>query len=128
MAKEKNEKKPKSTKGFMTPLIVGVIFFGVSWFYWPNFEVFFTAHYFKTFNSSIAPMFILALYLVAVLIVVFALARLFKRWPLFLGTFLPIAIYLGYQEWNSYHTLHKYIDAGGLLALLFKVFSNRVWW
>jgi hypothetical protein len=128
MAKEKNEKKPKATKGFMTPLIVGMFFLGASWFYWPRFLIFFMRYYFQEFHSSINPLFVLALYLFVVLLLVFILARLFKTWLLFLGTFLPIVIYLGYHEWNSYHTLHKYIDAGGFLTLLFNVFSNRVWW
>jgi hypothetical protein len=128
MAKEKSEKKPKSSKGILTPLIIGVTLLGAGWFYWPQSLIFFMRYYFQSFHSSINPMFVLAIYLFVVLLLVFILARLFKTWPLFLGTFLPLAIYVGYQEWNSYHTLHKYIDVNGVLALLFGVFSNRVWW
>ncbi len=129
MAKEKSEKKQKRSKGFLTPLIVGAVFLCASWYYWPQFLIFFMLHYFQDFHSSINPMFVLAIYLFGVLLVVFILARLFKTWPLFLGTFLPLAIYLGYQEWMSYHSaLHQYIGPSGLLTLLFKVFSNRVWW
>jgi hypothetical protein len=128
MAKEKNEKKPKAAKGFMTSLIVGLMFLGASWYYWPQFLIFFMRQYFQNFHSSINPMFVLAIYLFLVLLVVFILARLFKRWPLFLGTFLPLAIYVGYKEWISYHSFHKYIDVNGILVLLFGAFSNRVWW
>ena len=125
MAKEKETKEKKSPRQILFPFMVGMGILVGSWFYWPNLEALFILHYFKTFKSAINPMFILSLYLFALLFVVFVLARLLKRFSIFMGVFLPIVIFLGICEWNSYEKTLKYIDAAGLLSLLFELFSKR---
>jgi hypothetical protein len=125
MAKEKAAKQKKSSKGILLPLIIGLASLFACWYYWPNFEAYFISHYFLIFHSAIDPRFVLVLYLATVLLAVFVLAGFFKTPFLFLATFLPFAIYLGYCEWSSYEKTLKTINAEGLLTLLFTVFSKR---
>ena len=125
MAKEKEAKEKKSPRQILFPFMVGMGILVASWVYWPNFLAFFVEKYFKHFHSAIATLFVLALYLIAVLLIVFILARLLKRFSIFMGTFLPILIFLGISEWNSYEKTKAYIDASGLLSLLFDLFSKR---
>jgi hypothetical protein len=125
MAKDSPKKEPKSSRQILFPFLVGMGALFASWFYWPNFEVLFISRYFKAFNGAISPMFVLALYLFVVLLVVFDIARLLKKFSIFMGAFLPVIIFLGICEWNSYEKTLKYIDALELLSLLFDLFSKK---
>ncbi len=127
MASEKAPKEKKSSKQILLPFVIGMGILVASWFYWPNFSAFFVGKYFKSFHSAVAPMFIFTLYLITVLLVVFVLARLIKRFFIFLGTFLPLAIFIGVNEWNSYEKTLKYIDFSGVLTLLYNIFTKRSW-
>jgi ABC-type multidrug transport system permease subunit len=124
MAKEKASKQKKSSKGILLPLIFGLVFLFASWYYWPEFLTSFMKWYLPNFHSPINAMFVLVIYLFAVLLAAFVMTRLFKSFYLFLGTFLPIAIYLGYSEWTAHEKTLKYLNANELLLTLFAIFES----
>ena|ERR1700677_4813086 len=127
MVNEKTTKKSNSSKGILSPFIIGAGLLFASWLYWPKVLISFQKYYFLNFHSVINPMFVLVIYLFAVLLVVFIMARLFRNFYLFLGTFLPIAVYLGYSEWTTHEKTLKYLGANELLTSLFTLFSKRIW-
>jgi len=127
MANDKPKKEPKHSKQILLPFIIGMGILAASWYYWPAAEAFFIQHYFKAFQSSISPVFILALYLITLLLVIFLMARLLKRFSVFIGFFLPLVIFIGMNEWKTYEATHKYIDLMGILNLLFDIFTKRSW-
>jgi hypothetical protein len=127
MASEKAPKEKKSPRQILFPFMVGMGILVASWGYWPNFLAFFVEKYFKNFHAAIAPMFILSLYLIALLLLVFVLARLIGRFFIFLGTFMPLAIFIGLNEWNAYEKTVKFIDLNGVLTLLYNIYSKRNW-
>jgi hypothetical protein len=127
MANDKPKKEPKRSKQILLPFVIGMGLLGASWYYWPNCEAFFISHYFKAFQSSISPVFILALYLMTLLLVIFVIARLLKRFSVFMGFFLPLVIFIGMNEWKTYEATHQYIDVMGILNLLFAIFTKRTW-
>jgi len=106
------------------PLILGLVALFACWYYWPEFLASFMKYYLPNFHSAINPMFVLVIYLFVVLLAVFVMATLFKSFYLFWGTFLPIAIYLGYLEWTAHEKTLKYLDANQLLLALFSIFES----
>jgi hypothetical protein len=127
MANDKPKKEPKRSKQILLPFIIGMSILAASWYYWPVCEAFFILRYFKAFQSSISPVFILALYLIILLLVIFIIARLLKRFSVFMGFFLPLVIFIGMNEWKTYEAIHKYIDFMGVINLLFDLFTKRSW-
>jgi hypothetical protein len=127
MPNDKEPKEKKSPRQILLPFMIGMGILVASWVYWPNFLALFIEKYFKNFHSAIAPMFILDLYLAALLLVVFVLARLLKRFLIFIGTILPMLIFIGLNEWNSYEKTLKYIDFNGILGLLYNIYTKRSW-
>jgi hypothetical protein len=125
MANDKPTKERKSPKLVLFPFLVGMGLLVATWFYWPTCEAFFILRYFKAFNSAINPTFILVLYLTATLFLVFLIARLIKRFSIFMGYFLPFVIYIGLNEWKTYESTFKFIDLMGVINLLFTIFSKR---
>jgi hypothetical protein len=124
MAKEKNAKQKKSSKGILLPLILGLVSLFASWYYWPKFLTSFMKYYLPNFHSAINPMFVLVIYLFSILLAVFFMARLFKSFYLFWGAFLPIAVYLGYSDWTAHEKTLKYLNANELLLTLFAIFES----
>jgi len=106
------------------PLILGLVSLFACWYYWPKFLILFMKYYLPNFHSAINPMFVLLVYLFLVLLAVFVVATLFKSFYLFWGTFLPIAIYLGYSEWTIHEKTLKYLNANELLLTLFAIFES----
>jgi hypothetical protein len=127
MAKSKPQRNSFSLSGILFGLLIGAGFLGAAWYYWPSFEFWFLKHYLQQFHSALNPNVVVGIYLLATLVAVLIISRLFGKHSIFMGTFLPLAIFIGNQEWIFYHKTLKYIDLNGVLTLLYTVFSKRSW-
>ena len=131
MAKEKKEPKHKhksfSFGGFVFHLVIGVGLLFAMWYYWPTFEAALMNRYGTQYHSVIDPRFVLDLYLLVMLLAILFISNFINRFGIFLGSFLPLVVYVGYQEWVA-HTNHlPYIDVTGVLSMLYAIFTKRTW-